>query len=308
MNVKRSHASTRSRRPHFSYAAPLQQPPSNDHVPGINPGTQNDNQQAAKRLKLMLELDHAGEGNDSGEEKGSDNGAATTKHARFEALYGVPSHYMNSMLAKAYRESYRRHKIDPEEYGEAEKDAAESDIDSNDLDKGINPSSQSSSQTSAKHLDGNSGEAKLMGEEAYKKKTTKNKDPNHRQKTGVGVIGQPFWIMQNTEGTAELSEDENVKSKQLVKLLKPVPPTKIAATSLGCDIPMPFKGNPSVSQPMLETLKKARFPYQLDPSLPPLALEHPVRIWNVIFQSLEPEVQPVVKWSFNQNVMREGKI
>jgi len=38
----------------------------------------------------------------------------------------------------------------------------------------------------------------------------------------------------------------------------------------------------------------------LDPDLPPLAIEHPARMWNSLIHSLEPSLQPVVKWDYDR--------
>ena len=38
----------------------------------------------------------------------------------------------------------------------------------------------------------------------------------------------------------------------------------------------------------------------LDPDLPPLAIEHPARMWNSLIHSLEPSLQPVVKWDYGR--------
>jgi hypothetical protein len=39
----------------------------------------------------------------------------------------------------------------------------------------------------------------------------------------------------------------------------------------------------------------------LDPDLPPLAIEHPARMWNSLIHSLEPCLQPVVKWNYERS-------
>ena len=40
----------------------------------------------------------------------------------------------------------------------------------------------------------------------------------------------------------------------------------------------------------------------LDPDLPPLAIEHPARMWNSLIHSLEPGLQPVVKWNYERSI------
>jgi hypothetical protein len=39
----------------------------------------------------------------------------------------------------------------------------------------------------------------------------------------------------------------------------------------------------------------------LDPDLPPLAIEHPARMWNSLIHSMEPGLQPVVKWNYERS-------
>jgi len=39
----------------------------------------------------------------------------------------------------------------------------------------------------------------------------------------------------------------------------------------------------------------------MDPDLPPLAIEHPARMWNSLIHSLEPGLQPVVKWNYERS-------
>jgi hypothetical protein len=46
----------------------------------------------------------------------------------------------------------------------------------------------------------------------------------------------------------------------------------------------------------------------LDPDLPPLAIEHPARMWNSLIHSLEPRLQPVVKWNFERPLGEDSKL
>jgi hypothetical protein len=39
-------------------------------------------------------------------------------------------------------------------------------------------------------------------------------------------------------------------------------------------------------------------PESLNPDLPPLAVEHPARMWNSLIHSMAPESQPIVKWEY----------
>lgn len=48
----------------------------------------------------------------------------------------------------------------------------------------------------------------------------------------------------------------------------------------------------------------------LDPDLPPTAAQHPTRIWNVMLHSLPAELQPIVKWEYDEVEMTgpEGEL
>lgn len=41
-------------------------------------------------------------------------------------------------------------------------------------------------------------------------------------------------------------------------------------------------------------------PESYDAELPPLAVEHPARVWNSLIHGLAPENQPVVKWTYDE--------
>ena len=332
MTSKRFNNGVKRREPHFSYATPLQQ--LTDTPQEINGQTQADNQQAAKRLKLMLEtgedkvensmitdhIENVGSRHASlSKALGVDLGKAThakatgfpptvpvqappthykTLRPNFEHIYGTPTNYMDSMLTKAYRESYRRHKIDPEEYEEAELEIEGHEEDVKDGEE----SETSSKQTLAMP------EVPKEGIETHrhptteirhrvKKRSFKPKNKVSGQRTGLGVIGQPRWTTEEMEEEVE-SDDEDVRSKRIIKLVPSGSATKVVPTMLGCDIPMPFEDNPSLSSQRIDSLKKTSFPFKPDARLPPLALEHPARIWNVMYHSLEPERQPKVNWRF----------
>lgn len=62
--------------------------------------------------------------------------------------------------------------------------------------------------------------------------------------------------------------------------------TTLYVSEAGCDIPMPRSDDaplPSVS---------------FDPDLPPLAVQHPTRVWNSMLHSLAFELQPLIKWDY----------
>lgn len=56
---------------------------------------------------------------------------------------------------------------------------------------------------------------------------------------------------------------------------------KITQTEAGCDLPM-----------------RRLHHVTLDPSLPPLALEHPARVWNSTIHALPASKQPIIKWDY----------
>ena len=332
MTSKRSNNGVKRRRPHFSYAAPLQQ--LTDTPQEISGQTQADNQQAAKRLKLMLETDedevessmvtnrieNVGSQHASlSKALGIDLGKATyakaiglpstvpvqappthykTLRPNFEHIYGTPTSYMDSMLAKAYRESYRRHKFDLEEY-----EQAELEMEGNEEEVKDGAESETSSEQTlwthavAKERFETQRHTTTEIRHRAKKRSFKPKNQVSGQRTGLGVIGQPRWTTEEMEEEVE-SDDEDVRSKRIIKLVPSGPSTKVVPTMLGCDIPMPFEDNPSLSPQLIDSLKKTSFPFKPDARLPPLALEHPARIWNVIYHSLGPEKRPKVHWRF----------
>nr|XP_031862754.1 uncharacterized protein CI109_001766 [Kwoniella shandongensis]KAA5529826.1 hypothetical protein CI109_001766 [Kwoniella shandongensis] len=71
--------------------------------------------------------------------------------------------------------------------------------------------------------------------------------------------------------------------------------TTVVVTEGGCDIPMiKFDRGSSTMTPFV--------PHQLslDPNLPPLAIEHPARVWNSMIHALDPALQPVIKWDYEK--------
>ncbi|KAK8869758.1 hypothetical protein IAR55_000326 [Kwoniella newhampshirensis] len=77
--------------------------------------------------------------------------------------------------------------------------------------------------------------------------------------------------------------------------------TTTVATEAGCDIPM-MRGNWSEIRAMDENQTHALALHQvsLDPDLPPLAIEHPARVWNSMIHSLDPDLQPIIKWDYEK--------
>ncbi|WWC89969.1 uncharacterized protein L201_004898 [Kwoniella dendrophila CBS 6074] len=83
--------------------------------------------------------------------------------------------------------------------------------------------------------------------------------------------------------------------------------TTIVVTQAGCDIPMvkePYCTQPPIHLSRVENeedkVNIGPHTVSLDPDLPPLAIEHPARVWNSMIHSLKPELQPVVKWDYEK--------
>ncbi|WVQ98790.1 hypothetical protein IAU59_005921 [Kwoniella sp. CBS 9459] len=81
--------------------------------------------------------------------------------------------------------------------------------------------------------------------------------------------------------------------------------TTVVVTEAGCDIPMirdPWSALPVFKR---EDGGEERAPLgmhtiSLDPDLPPLAVEHPARVWNSMIHSLSSDLQPVIKWDYEK--------
>lgn len=56
---------------------------------------------------------------------------------------------------------------------------------------------------------------------------------------------------------------------------------------ISCDIPMPRTASAAVPS------------VRLNPDLPPLSAEHPARVWNSMLHALAPELQPIVRWEYD---------
>jgi hypothetical protein len=61
---------------------------------------------------------------------------------------------------------------------------------------------------------------------------------------------------------------------------------------MGCDLPIP---RTSAEMPTVH----------LDPDLPPLSAEHPARVWNAMLHSLAPELQPIVRWEYEDAMISQ---
>lgn len=99
------------------------------------------------------------------------------------------------------------------------------------------------------------------------------------QELGVGVIGSGSELHQVVPG------DDESNVYRVVNGLN------------GCDTPVYRFDDIHVR------------PGKCDPDLPPLAVEHPARVWNSLIHALDPEQQPVVKWTYEEVIMEnEGEL
>jgi hypothetical protein len=62
--------------------------------------------------------------------------------------------------------------------------------------------------------------------------------------------------------------------------------TTLFVSDAGCDIPMPRAGDPLP-------------PVRLEADLPPMAVEHPTRVWNTLLHALATELQPLIRWEYD---------
>ncbi|WWC61064.1 uncharacterized protein I303_103642 [Kwoniella dejecticola CBS 10117] len=81
----------------------------------------------------------------------------------------------------------------------------------------------------------------------------------------------------------------------------------IVITEAGCDTPMMKETYYTQSQIRLtpdegdcEKASIAGQSISLNPDLPPLAMEHPARVWNCMIHSLQPDLQPVIQWKYRK--------
>ena len=69
----------------------------------------------------------------------------------------------------------------------------------------------------------------------------------------------------------------------------------------GCDVPML---NPQPVPRVIDatdvTVDATHRSVSLEPDLPPLAIEHPARLWNSLLHSLPSGLQPIVKWDYSR--------
>jgi hypothetical protein len=77
--------------------------------------------------------------------------------------------------------------------------------------------------------------------------------------------------------------------------------TMVVNSQAGCDIPMMRGGTVGPDDAGLLPLP-IQHRVSLDPDLPPLAVEHPARVWNSMLHSLGASLQPIVKWDYERNI------
>lgn len=79
--------------------------------------------------------------------------------------------------------------------------------------------------------------------------------------------------------------------------------TTVVVTSTGCDISM-MRGRPAQQTSEGSDAKAVSFRHEvsLEPDLPPLAVDHPARVWNATIHSLGSDILPIVKWDYDRLV------
>ncbi|WRT67210.1 uncharacterized protein IL334_004176 [Kwoniella shivajii] len=82
-------------------------------------------------------------------------------------------------------------------------------------------------------------------------------------------------------------------------------PTTVVVSEAGCDIPMirePWTTQAQLPREGREDIitNIGGHKISFDPDLPPLAIEHPARVWNSMIHSLSSELQPVIKWDYEK--------
>lgn len=103
------------------------------------------------------------------------------------------------------------------------------------------------------------------------------------QEIGVGVIGS----------------DQNPTEPAMTIANGRVYLTQIANGQHGCDTP----------SYQFDQIVQAIDKDKLNADLPPLAIEHPARLWNSLIHNLEPEMQPLVKWTYTPaQTAEEGEL
>lgn len=65
--------------------------------------------------------------------------------------------------------------------------------------------------------------------------------------------------------------------------------TQLFVSDAGCDIPMPRADEGDYVPRVC-----------LDPDLPPMAVEHPARVWNSMLHALSAELQPLIRWAYDE--------
>jgi hypothetical protein len=100
---------------------------------------------------------------------------------------------------------------------------------------------------------------------------------NGGQETGQGVIGGSVTSIVSSRTT---------------------PASVVIYSDRGCDLPMIRPTSPDDDQVVHRV--------SLDPDLPPLAVEHPARVWNSMLHSLSENLQPTIRWDYEKTFKEDG--
>lgn len=109
----------------------------------------------------------------------------------------------------------------------------------------------------------------LPGIDAKRQRNRYGRGHTAGQETGVGVIGS---------GVTTTTDDDDAQSS-----------TQLLSDPNGCDGPTYTFDNYSITPTA-----------GLDADMPPLAVEHPARVWNSLIQSLPTRIQPIIKWMYEK--------
>ena len=199
-----------------------------------------------------------------------------------------------SRLAAAYRTSFSSTGGDALELDGAEfddhslLDAVDLDL-SSDMRTRSMPSSLRSNDGSRSASSRRATYLSLPGLGGNRQRTGLGHNHGGGQELGIGVIGrlqdEDYWDLADMPDfpiSDRLSISETPQGSDF-----------IVPTRAGCDLPFGHSG-------LLKNDDTSDVAMSLDADLPPLAIEHPARAWNSLIHSLEPELQPIIRWDYEQ--------
>lgn len=120
---------------------------------------------------------------------------------------------------------------------------------------------------------------------------TRSFEPNHQ--AAPQDSKPPFHLARKTTGGQEVGNGVIGSDTSGIRLdVASGHYTQIVDGHHGCDTPI---------YQFEEARRGVPVPLEcLNPDLPPLAIEHPARMWNSLIHSMAPEMQPIVKWEYTK--------